>query len=100
MSYDMPKDCLELCSFTVDTEKAFAQTDKYGHCLAYLQFYTACASGEKPWENKCMKYVVLKIDCTCVDFKGLNYQYWYMYMLAKIIFQLYRKAIVIYGVFL
>lgn len=47
-----------------------------------------------------MKYVVLKIDCTCVDFKGLNYQYWYMYMLAKIIFQLYRKAIVIYGVFL
>lgn len=38
-----------------------------------------------------MKYVVLKIDCTCMDCKGLNYQYWYMYMLAKIIFQLYRK---------
>lgn len=62
MSYDMPKDCLELCSFTVDTEKAFAQTDKYGHCLAYLQFYTACASGEKPWENIVVHTFILRIE--------------------------------------
>nr|XP_011432114.2 Ig-like and fibronectin type-III domain-containing protein 1 isoform X2 [Crassostrea gigas]XP_011432115.2 Ig-like and fibronectin type-III domain-containing protein 1 isoform X2 [Crassostrea gigas]XP_034314784.1 Ig-like and fibronectin type-III domain-containing protein 1 isoform X2 [Crassostrea gigas] len=55
MSYDMPKDCLELCSFTVDTEKAFAQTDKYGHCLAYLQFYTACASDGKDHSECCEK---------------------------------------------
>lgn len=45
-AYEMPKVCQELCAFDVNMEEIAAQPDKYGLCLAYLEIYTTCASGE------------------------------------------------------
>nr|XP_022317210.1 Ig-like and fibronectin type-III domain-containing protein 2 [Crassostrea virginica]XP_022317211.1 Ig-like and fibronectin type-III domain-containing protein 2 [Crassostrea virginica] len=55
VSYEIPRDCMGLCSTFVNLDEVTAQPDKYGHCLAYLQFYTACATDGKDHSKCCSK---------------------------------------------
>ncbi|XP_062589664.1 Ig-like and fibronectin type-III domain-containing protein 2 [Saccostrea cucullata] len=54
-NYELPPVCQELCTLDIDLDKVAAQSTKYGQCLAYLQFFTSCASDGKDHSKCCQR---------------------------------------------